>query len=502
MTRETKPWLAFGSLIIGFFMILVDSTIVSVANPAILKHFGTDITQVIWVTSSYLLAYAVPLLVAGRLGDRFGAKYVYLAGLVVFTLASAWCGLSQSIGELITARAVQGLGAALVAPQTMALITRIFPPKERGRALGLWGATAGVATLVGPIAGGLLVDGPGWEWIFFVNVPVGIAGFVMAAINVPALSTHPHRFDILGVVLSGTGLALLVFGIQEGNTYNWDVITSTFPVIGTVTVWGLIIAGIAVLGLFLVWQRLNRGEPLLPLALFGDRNFSIANAAITLMGAIITSLTLPIVFFAQLVMGLTPTQSALVFVPMAVLTGALAPVAGRLVNKMHPSLMLAPAFVLLAISMLVYMALFTPGADFWPMWLPAALLGISMAFIWGPLGAAALRNLPMNQAGAGSGVYNTTRQIGAVLGSATISAIITWRIGENLPGHSGGSFSEGGVSSTGKLPAIALQGFSDSMAQSLWFVVASALVAALVVLLLQRPKAVSDAAVTAGAGAH
>ena len=191
----SKPWPALWALVIGFFMILVDSTIVSVANPAILRDLDADITSVIWVTSGYLLAYAVPLLITGRLGDRFGPKRMYMIGLVVFTAASAWCGFAGDITSLVAARVVQGLGAALMTPQTMAVITRIFPPNKRGAAMGLWGSVAGIATLVGPILGGVLVDNLGWEWIFFVNVPVGVVAFVLAWRLVPNLETHAHSFD-------------------------------------------------------------------------------------------------------------------------------------------------------------------------------------------------------------------------------------------------------------------------------------------------------------------
>ncbi|MGA8255584.1 MAG: MFS transporter, partial [Nocardioides sp.] len=160
-------------------MILVDSTIVSVATPALIEDLQADVNDVVWVTSAYLLAYAVPVLITGRLGDRFGPKRLYLVGLTVFTIASLACGLTGSIEGLIVARVVQGLGAAMITPQTMAIITRIFPAQRRGKAMALWGATAGVATLVGPILGGVLVDVAGWEWIFFINVPVGIVGFVL-----------------------------------------------------------------------------------------------------------------------------------------------------------------------------------------------------------------------------------------------------------------------------------------------------------------------------------
>lgn len=227
---DFRPWPALWALCLGFFMILVDSTIVSVATPAIMTDLRADVDEVVWVTSAYLLAYAVPLLITGRLGDRVGPKNLYLTGLTVFTLASIWCGLTSQINDLIVARVFQGFGASMMTPQTMAVITRIFPANNRGRAMGLWGAVAGVATLVGPILGGVLVDALGWEWIFFINVPVGLVGFYLAWRLVPALPTHTHRFDLLGVALSALGMFCLVFGIQEGQSYEWG------PIIGPVSV--------------------------------------------------------------------------------------------------------------------------------------------------------------------------------------------------------------------------------------------------------------------------
>jgi multidrug resistance protein len=179
-------------MMIGFFMIMIDSTIVAVANPTIMADLGTGYDAVVWVTSAYLLGYAVVLLVAGRLGDRFGSKHLYLIGLVVFTAASIWCGLSGSVAVLIAARVVQGVGAGILTPQTLSTITQIFPPQRRGVAMSVWGATAGVASLVGPLAGGALVDGLGWQWIFFINVPIGIAGLALAVWQVPVLPTQAH----------------------------------------------------------------------------------------------------------------------------------------------------------------------------------------------------------------------------------------------------------------------------------------------------------------------
>lgn len=477
-------------MVIGFFMILIDTTIVSVANPRIMTGLETDINAVIWVTSAYLLAYAVPLLITGRLGDRFGPKRLYLAGLVVFTLASLWCGLSGSIQMLIAARVLQGLGAALMTPQTMAVITRIFPPDRRGAAMGLWGATAGMATLVGPILGGVLVDGLGWEWIFFINVPIGIVGFILAWRFVPSLTTHPHRFDVPGVVLSAVGLFLLVFGIQEGETYNWGTIS------GPVTVWGLIISGIVVLALFVGWQSVNRGEPLLPLRLFRDRNFSLANIGITTVGFTVTAFGLPLVFYYQMVRGMTPTQSALMMVPMALISGGLAPVVGRIIDRVNPKYLTSAGLLLMAVALFWNSALMHPDTPVWLFLLPSALLGFANAGIWAPLSSTATRNLPPRQAGAGAGVYNTTRQIGAVLGSAAIAVLMQARLAAELPAAgaqgepgAGGPAGEA-ISFGGLLPEALHQGFSTAMGQSIMLPAAVIVLGAAVALFFARPNAV------------
>lgn len=463
-------------------MILIDTTIVSVANPSIMEGLGTDINAVIWVTSAYLLAYAVPLLITGRLGDRFGPKKLYLLGLVVFTLASLWCGLSGDIQSLITARVLQGLGAAIMTPQTMAVITRIFPPDRRGAAMGLWGATAGMATLVGPILGGVLVDSLGWEWIFFINVPVGVVGFILAWRFVPSLSTHPHRFDIPGVLLSAVGLFLLVFGIQEGETYNWGTIA------GPVSVWGLIIAGLVVLACFIAWQRYNKGEPLLPLDLFRDRNFSLANIGITTVGFTVTAFGLPLIFYYQMVRGMTPTQSALMMVPMALISGGLAPVVGRIIDRVNPKYITSGGLVLMAVALAWNSVLMQPDTPILLFLLPSAVLGFANAGIWAPLSSTATRNLPPRQAGAGSGVYNTTRQIGAVLGSAAIAVLIQARLAAELPAGGPGADT---MEFSGRLPEPLHEGFSTAMGQSILLPAAVILVGAAVALFFAKPKAVT-----------
>ncbi len=452
-----NPWPALWAMLVGFFMILVDSTIVAVANPSIMAALGIGYDSVIWVTSAYLLAYAVPLLVAGRLGDRFGPKNLYLIGLAVFTAASLWCGLAGGIEMLIVARLVQGIGAALLTPQTLSMITRLFPPERRGMAMSLWGATAGVATLIGPLAGGVLVDWLGWEWIFFVNVPVGVIGLVLAWSLMPDLATHPHRFDLIGVGLSGAAVFCVVFALQEGESNDWAP-----------WIWALLIAGIGLLAAFVYWQALNTREPLIPLSIFVDRDFGLANVGVAVIGCVSTAVVLPVMFYAQTVCGLSPTRSAVLTAPMAVASGLLAPVVGRIVDRAHPRSVIGFGFSVLAIGLTWLSFEMTAATPIWRLVLAFTVVGSGMAFIWAPLAATATRNLPLRMAGAGSGVYNATRQVGAVFGSAGMAAFMTSRISAEMPPAGGAQPGAGhGPGMAIRLPEFLREPFSAAMSESM-----------------------------------
>ena len=441
-------------MMVGFFMILVDATIVAVANPSIMEQLGASYDAVIWVTSAYLLAYAVPLLVAGRLGDRYGPKNLYLLGLAVFTGASLWCGLADTIEMLIAARVVQGVGAALLTPQTLSTITRIFPAERRGVPMSVWGATAGVATLVGPLAGGVLVDGLGWHWIFFVNVPIGIVGLGLAVWLIPDLPTDKPRFDLLGVLLSGVGMFLIVFALQEGQSHDWAP-----------WVWGTMAGGIGFMAAFIYWQSVNTNEPLIPLDVFRDRDFSLSSVGVATIGFVVTAMFLPLMFYAQAVCGLSPTRSALLTAPMAIATGVLAPFVGKIVDRSHPRPVIGFGFSVLAIALTWLTVEMTPTTPIWRLVLPITAVGVGSAFIWSPLAATATRNLPPRLAGAGSGVYNATRQVGSVLGSAGMAAFMTSRIGAEMPPMPGQSpQGEGPVM---QLPAWLAEPFAAAMSQSM-----------------------------------
>ncbi|MBB3037201.1 DHA2 family efflux MFS transporter permease subunit [Hoyosella altamirensis] len=421
VTATVNPWAGLWALCLGFFMILVDTTIVTVATPTIMRELDTDIATAVWVTSGYLLAFAVPLLITGRLGDRFGPKRVYMAGLITFACASVACGLSGSIAMLIAARVVQGLGASLMSPQTMAIITRTFPPERRGAAMGMWGAVAGAATLAGPLLGGVIVGTLGWEWIFFVNIPLGVLAFVLAWRLVPDLPRTARRIDALSVALSACAVFLIVFGIQEGSKYSWGII------IGFVSIPLIIAAGVVTFALFLLRQAIGTHDPLLPLSIFRDRNFSLAAFGISTMGFASVSMFLPVMLYAQEARGFSAARAALLLVPVAVLAGVLAPLVGRAVDRIDARMIAVPSFLLLAASTAWLGLIMRPDTEFWLLVIPLTLIGIANAGIWSPLSTTATRALAHTVAGAGAGVYNTTRQTGAVLGSAGIAALMAMR---------------------------------------------------------------------------
>jgi EmrB/QacA subfamily drug resistance transporter len=467
-----RPWAALVALCLGFFLILIDMTIVSVATPAIITSLDADVNQAVWVTSAYLLAYAVPVLITGRLGDRYGPRRVYLIGLVLFGVASLWCGLTSTVEALIVARVAQGLGAAMMAPQTMAIITRIFPPVNRGRAMAVWGLTVGVSTLLGPLMGGVLVDALGWEWIFFVNLPIVAVAFVLAVRLVPVLETHPHRFDWWGVALSGAGMFLLVFAIQEGHQQDWAT-----------WIWLMILAGLVVLALFIGWQYLNFGEPLLPLSLFRDRNFSLGNAAVAIVGLAITAMAFPLMLYAQGVRGMSPTEASLLLVPMAVVAIACARSAGRLTDRVHPRLLIGFGFVVMAASFVWLSHVMTVDSAVWELLLATAGMGVGNAFIWAPNSTTTSRNLPERQAGAGAGVYNATRQVGSVLGAAAIAVLMESRLAAQGLDTTGAP--EAGMS---QLPPEVVGGFAAAMSEAMLLPAAALLLGVVVVACFERPR--------------
>ena len=422
-----SPWSVLPPLCLGFFMIMVDTTIVNIAVPTLQDVFDADLVTVGWVNSAYLLTFAVLLLVTGRLGDRFGPRPVFVAGLVVFTGASLACGLAGSVEVLIAARAVQGIGGALMTPQTMAMITRVFPAQKRGAALGVWGSVAGVATITGPVLGGVIVETIGWEWIFYVNIPVGVVALWLSLSRLPALPTHARTFDVPGVVLSVVGLSLLVFGLQEGPSYGWATI------VGPVTVPLVIGAGILVSAAFLLWQRHRGDDALLPLRLFTHRNFSLANVAGAAVSFAMTGIFFPFTLYLQQVLGLSPLHAALVGLPGSLISGVVAPFAGRLSDRVAGKWVVATGFSVLAVSIGILATQVQPDVAVWRLVVPMLGFGVGTGLVFSPLGNLATTGLDQSTAGAGAGAFNTNRQVGGVIGSAVVVALLTSRLAVTMP---------------------------------------------------------------------
>jgi EmrB/QacA subfamily drug resistance transporter len=425
--KGRSPWSVLPPLVLGFFMIMVDTTIVNVAVPSIQKAFHAGLTDVGWVNSGYLLSFAVLMLPAGRLGDRYGPRSLFIWGLVVFTVSSAACGLAGSIGFLIGARVVQGVGAALMTPQTMAVITRVFPAKSRGAALGVWGMVAGLATIAGPVLGGVLVESWGWEWIFYVNLPVGVVALVWAVATVPHLETHKRFFDVAGSVLAVVGIFLVVFGLQEGETYDWGTIR------GPISIWSLIAAGLVVLGVFVYWQHRLGEKALLPLRLFHYRNFSLADVAAFMISFAMLGIFFPLTIFLQSILGLSPLHAALVNLPASLLSGVVAPFAGRLSDRINGKWVVAAGFGCIAVSLVLVYSVLSPDVSEATLVWCMIPFGLGTGLVFSPLTNLATAGLDHRTAGAGAGAFNTIRQVGSVVGSAAIVAMLTGRLATAIP---------------------------------------------------------------------
>jgi EmrB/QacA subfamily drug resistance transporter len=526
---QRNPWAILLVLVFGFFMILLDTTIVNIAIPSISTALNASLDQILWVINGYILVYAVLLVTAGRLGDFFGQRNVFAIGVVVFTAASAACGLAQDPSQLIAFRVVQGFGGALMAPQILSLITMVFPPERRGAAYGVWGGVSGIASVAGPTVGGLLVTEVSWRAIFYLNVPIGIAVLIATFIVIPDLRTgQRHRWDVVGVVLSTLGLFAVTYGLIEGQPKNWGA------VFGAVTIWELIGAGVVVAGIFLVWEYFH-DEPLLPLSLFRNRNFSAANFVAAAMQFGILGLFLPLVIFLQSVLGMTALQAGLTLVPMSLMAMVTAPNAGRLADRIGGKYILTAGLVLFATGMGIIVTV--AGVEsHWYTFLPAlAIAGLGMGMVYAPMTQVAMQGVDRQMTGAASGVLQTNQQMGAVIGSAAVGALLQSNLASALrseaiirasalPEQFRQQFVNGfanasarglqvGAGQTGAvthvppgLPAQVAQqisqishavfayGFVDAMKATLYLPIAVLLVGALATLLIERRVATAGAA--------
>lgn len=418
MTNTRNPWAALSALCLGFFMIMVDTTIVNIAVPVILEDLHTGLDKVLWVSNAYVLVYAALLVAAGRLGDLFGQKRVYLAGLVVFTVASAWCGLVGDIDSLIAARAVQGLGAALLTPQTTAFIALLFPAERRGAAYGVWSGVAGLATIAGPLLGGLVVTRYGWEWLFFLNVPVGLVCLVLVAVLVPGHRSRQRKgLDLPGIVLVSAGLFALSFGLLEGERYHWGTM------VGPLSIPVVLAAAVALLALFWLQQRRSR-HPLTPAGLFAYRNFAWASAVVALVTFAMAGSLLLLSLYLQTSLGLSPLRAGLTTAPLSAAFGVIGIAVGRRSHADNSKPLLIRGLGVYVVGLAATAFTARPGASPWTLLVPMLLCGAGLGSVFAPMSNIALGQLDRTLAGAASGVYNTTRQVGNVLGSAAFGALL------------------------------------------------------------------------------
>ena len=415
---ENRKWWTLGSVAFALFMIMLDNTVVNVALPSIQRDLGIGLSELQWTVNAYALTFAVLMLTGGKLADFMGRRSIFLVGLVIFTVSSLACGLATSGEMLIAARTVQGVGAALMLPATLGIISATFPVHQRGTAIGIWAGVSAMALAFGPVVGGLLTEHIAWGWIFFINVPVGVLAIIVARLVIQESrdTSAEQRLDLPGLIVSGGALFALVFGLIEASSYGW-----TSPLI-------LSLFAVAAVGLvlFVVLERRQRA-PMLDLSLFRNGTFAGANIVLTLVTLAMFGVFFFVSIYMQNVLGYSPVKTGAVFLPMTVLIMFLGPVTGKLSDRVGSRWLVSGGMTLVGISLLIYSGL---GADsgFWDLFPALILGGIGMATVMPPVTAAAIGSVPVAKAGVGSGVLNTFRQMGGALGIAVMGAIVASQI--------------------------------------------------------------------------
>ena len=413
---ERRHWLTLAATATGVLMVVMDSTIVNVALPVIREDLGfldVSVEELQWVVNAYALSFAVLLLSAGKLADLYGRKRLFIIGLLVFVGASVACGAANEINVLIAFRALQGVGAALIMPTTLSIIQATFPMSKLGMAIGAWSAIVGVGTAIGPLLGGILAEEVDWRWVFYINVPIGLATLITAvvAIRESRGDLADRSIDWGGVFLSAAGLFGLTFGLLKGNDFGWGDPRTLASLAG----------GVLGLVLFVLYEP-TRSAPMLDLSLFRSRTFSGANTVAVLVGFSLFGLLFYGSLMIQGVMGFSATETGLSQLPMMGMIIVMGPIIGRQIGKVGPGPLLTVGMAALVVSFLFFYPL-DFGSDFWDL-LPGMVIGgFGFATVLTPLTAAALSGVPIHQAGMGAACINSTRQVGGALGLAVMGAI-------------------------------------------------------------------------------
>ena len=411
---EKRKWWTLAAVAFGLFMIMLDNTVVNVALPAIQADLNADLSELEWIVAGYALTFAALLLTGGKLADLLGRRLIFVIGLAVFTASSLACGLADSGEVLIAARVVQGVGAALMNPATLSIISATFPPQQRGTAIGIWAGISALALAIGPLVGGLLTEHASWHWIFFVNVPVGLIAIAASLLLIDESrdTSAEQRLDLPGLLTSSIGLFSLTYGLIEANTYGWTSgrIIAAF-----------VVAAVALVS-FVLLERFQR-LPMLDLSLFRNPTFAGANGVMLLVALAMFGVFFFVSLYMQNVLGYSAVQAGAAFLPMTGLIVLVAPLAGKASDRFGSRWLMATGMVLLA-TQLFYFSRLGLHESYWTI-LPAMIIGgFGMSLVMTPSAAAAMSGVPVDKVGVGSGVLNSARQVGGSVGIALIGAII------------------------------------------------------------------------------
>jgi EmrB/QacA subfamily drug resistance transporter len=452
-TSENRKWWTLGAVAFGLFMIMLDNTVVNVALPSIQRELGASLSQLEWIVTGYALSFAALMLTGGKLADLFGRRLIFVVGIALFTLSSLMCGLADTGHQLIAWRIVQGVGAALMNPSTLAIISATFPPQQRGMAIGIWAGTSAMALAIGPLVGGLLTEHVGWSWIFFVNVPIGVLGIVASFLLIDESrdDSHEQRPDIPGLLTSGIGLFALTYGLIEANSYGW----TSGRILGAFAVAVVSLTAFALL-------ELHQRIPMMDLSLFKNGTFAGANLAMLLVALSMFGVFFFVSLYMQNILGFSAVQAGAAFLPMTLLIVIVAPIAGRLSDRFGSRWLITTGLTLLSIQLFYYSTLGTE-ANFWNL-VPGMITGgFGMSLAMTPTAAAVIRAVPTAKAGVGSATLNSMRQVGGALGIALMGAIM---------GHVTGGL---------QTPEAFVEGFSTSLEVAGLIALAGAVIAAALV---------------------
>jgi EmrB/QacA subfamily drug resistance transporter len=422
ITEDNRRWWTLGAMCFALFMVMLDNTVVNVALPSIQRELHAPISGLEWVINGYTLTFAVLIATGGRLGDIFGRRLMFLAGVIIFAVTSATAGLAQDPAMLIGSRAVQGIGAALMMPATLSIITHAFPAAERGKAIGTWAGVSALALSIGPVVGGFLTEYVSWRAIFFINLPVAVGAVVATifAVTESRDETVDRRVDYPGVFTLTASLTALVLALIEGNNWGW---TST-------SILSLLVGGVIGLAAFVAIE-LRVSAPMVEFGLFRTRQFIGSN----LVAFIVTFAMMGTFFFMAIymqdILGYSALAAGVRFLPTTLVIAAVAPIAGRLSDRLGPAKPMSAGLAILGVAMFLFAGINT-GTTYAGLVVPFVLMGFGMALIMSPMSTAAMNAVSVQKSGGASGVLQMSRMIGASVGVAATGAIFQAKLGSGF----------------------------------------------------------------------